>query len=177
MLAFGRKLGTNADLWKNGAASHTCSWRRPSLQLHFMIMMRTMTPVKGKKRHNYNISSISMQRTWFCKSLFSTLHIFISTQANKCNLLCPEQDTEHGIRVVIGCGNPRCLFNGGERVKCVWCGTSPKYMLALLSLSSSLNLFLNMFMICRRQLAVSLTGLPPPTRQYAMMWPIMKMSP
>ena len=49
MLAFGRKLGTNADLWKNGAASHTCSWRRPSLQLHFMIMMRTMTPVNDKK--------------------------------------------------------------------------------------------------------------------------------
>ena len=49
MLAFGRKLGTNADLWKNGAASHTCSWRRPSLQLHLVIMMRTLTPVNGKK--------------------------------------------------------------------------------------------------------------------------------
>ena len=49
--------------------------------------------------------------------VFNIAHLDIHTQANKCNLLCAEQDIEHGIRVVIDCGNPRCLFKVGKRMK------------------------------------------------------------
>ena len=87
MLAFGRKLGTNADLWKNGAASHTCSWRRPSLQLHLVIMMRTLTPVNGKKtqlQYLFHINAACKQTTCFHTNLIYKWYLNIWVSHDVC---------------------------------------------------------------------------------------------